>query len=114
MWQNVHYISENQNLTLCTSVPNDAKKILKKYEFFTTFDLNQLIVSPTRITCSSSLIIDNILAGFPDIVTQQRILNGRLFDHQLIYCARKISKTKRSGHRQIKISFFQGLYSGYL
>ena len=78
------------------------------------FSLNQLIVSPTRITCSSSFIIDNILARFPDRVTQQRILNVRLPDQQLIHCTVKNSKRKRGCHKQIKISFFQALYSGCL
>ena len=75
------------------------------------FDINQLIVSPPRITYSNCSTIANILASLPDRVTQ-RILVVRLFDHQLIYCTRKIVKTKRGGHEQIKTSFFQALYSG--
>lgn len=68
------------------------------------FGLSQLIVSPPRITYSNCSIIANILASLPDRVTQ-RIVIVRLFDHQLIYCRRKIIKTKRGGHEQIKTSF---------
>ena len=71
------------------------------------FGLKQLIESPTRITCSSSSIIDHILASFPDRVTQRGILNVRLSDHQLIYCTRKITRIKRSGHKQIKFHSFK-------
>ena len=38
---------------------------------------------------------DNILASFPNRVTQQGILKDKLFDHQLIYYARKIPKNKK-------------------
>ena len=71
------------------------------------FGLKQLIESPTRITCSSSSIIDHILASFPDRVTQQGILNVGLSDHQLIYCTRKITRIKRGGHKQIKFCSFK-------
>ena len=71
------------------------------------FGLKQFIESPTRITCSSSSIIDHILASFPDRVTQRGILNVRLSDHQLIYCTRKITRIKRSGHKQIKFHSFK-------
>ena len=59
------------------------------------------------ITCSSSSIIDHILASFPDRVTQQRIVNVRLPDHQLTYCTRKITRIKRGGHKQITFRSFK-------
>ena len=71
------------------------------------FGLKQLIESPTRITCSSSSVIDHILASFPDRVTQREILNVGLSDHQLIYCTRKITRIKRGGHKQIKFRSFK-------
>ena len=58
------------------------------------FGLKQLIENPTQITCSSSSIIDHILASFHDRVTQQEILNVRLSDHQLIYSTRKVTRIK--------------------
>ena len=71
------------------------------------FGLEQLIESPTRITCSSSSVIDHILASFPDRVTQRGILNVGLSDHQLIYCTRKTIRIKRGGHKQIKFRSFK-------
>ena len=55
------------------------------------FGRKETIESPTRITCSSSSIIDHILASFPNRVTQRGILNVGLSDHQLTYCTRKIT-----------------------
>ena len=71
------------------------------------FGLKQFIESPTRITCSSSSIIDHVLASFPDRVTQQGILNVGLSDHQLIYCTRKITRIKRGRHKQITFRSFK-------
>ena len=71
------------------------------------FGLKQLTESPTRITCSSSSIIDQIPGSFPDRVTQRRTLNVGLSDHQLIYCTRKITRIKTGGHKQIKFCSFK-------
>ena len=85
-------------------VPND---VIKYFDFCKMFDLKQLIESPTRITCSSSSIIDHILASFLDRVTQQGILNVRLSDHQIIFWTRKITRIKRGGHKQITFRSFK-------
>ena len=72
LWQNSHYVFQKHNLLSCQSVPNVVKN---HFDFCTMFGLKQLIESPTRITCSSSSIIDHILASFLDRVTQRGILN---------------------------------------
>ena len=64
--------------------------------------LKQLIEVPTRVTCSSSTVIDNILASFPNRVSQQGVIDVGLSDHQIIYCTRKVSRTKRGTHKQIR------------
>ena len=66
------------------------------------FGLKQLIEVPTRVTCSSSTIIDHILASFPNRVSQQGVIDVGLSDHQIIYCTRKISRIKRGTHKQIR------------
>ena len=79
------------------SIPCDIKKY---YEFCTMFGLKQLTV-PTRVTCSSSTIIDHILASFHDRVSQQGVIDVGLSDHRIINCTRKISRIKRVTHKQI-------------
>ena len=39
------------------------------------FGLKQLIEVPTRVTCSSSTIIDHLLASFPNRVSQQGVID---------------------------------------
>ena len=67
LWQNQHYFFQKQNLLSCQSFSNDVKNY---FDFCTMFGLKQLIESPTQITCSNSSIINHILAGFPDRLTQ--------------------------------------------
>ena len=63
--------------------------------FCNFFSLKQLISSRTRIICSSSTIIDHILASYPDRVSQRGIIDIRISDHQLIFC------TRTGSHKQI-------------
>ena len=79
-------------------VPSDIKKY---YEFCTMFGLKQLMEVSTRVTCSSSTIIDHILASLPNRVSQQGVIDVWP-DHQFIYCTRKISKIKRGTHKEIR------------
>ena len=75
--------------------------IQKYQEFCNVFNLKQLISHPTRITFSSSTIIDHILASYPDRVSQKGIIDIGISDHQLIFCTRKTLKTKTASHKQI-------------
>ena len=99
LYLNNSYIFLKNNLLQSQSITSDIKKY---YEFCTMFGLKQLIEVPTRVTCSSSTIIDHILASFPDRVSQQGVTDVGLSDHQIIYCTRKISRMKRSKHKEIR------------
>ena len=81
------------------SVPSDVKSYL---EFCTYFGLKQLIKVPIRVTSSSSLIIDHLLASFPEKVTRSGVIDIGLSDHQLIYSTREISRIKRGSFRLFK------------
>ena len=48
------------------------------------FDLKQLMEVPMRVTCSSSTIINPIIASFLDRVSQQSVIDVGLSDHQII------------------------------
>ena len=67
LWQNGHYVFPKHNFLSCLSVPND---VIKYFDFCKMFGLKQLIESPT---CSSSSIIDHIMASFPNRVTQHEM-----------------------------------------
>ena len=66
------------------------------------FGLKESIEVPTRVTCSSSTIINHILASFPNRVSQQVVIDVGLSDHQILYWTREISRIKRSTHKEIR------------
>ena len=90
---------KKDNILQSQLIPSDIKKY---YEFCTMFGLKQLIEVPMRVTCRSSTIIDHILASFPNIVSQQGVIDVGLSDHQIIYCTRKISRIKRGTHKHVR------------
>lgn len=61
------------------AVSNDVKN---NHQFYTMFGLTQIVKSPTRINCSSTLLIDHILASLPELISQEGVINVGLSDHQ--------------------------------
>ena len=86
MYQNNKYIVRNDNTISSKFLSSDIKTITN----FAMPGLKQLIKSPTRVTCSTSTLIDHILASFPSRVSQKGVTDVGISDHQLIYCTRKI------------------------
>ena len=76
---------QNQNHTGCKNinlVTATASTDVKSYlQLCTIFGLKQIIKSPTQITCSSTLLIDPILASLPDRISQEGAINVGLSDH---------------------------------
>ena len=69
----------------------DAKKY---HQFCTMHGLSQLIQCPTQAICSicsTSTLIDYLLASFPSRGSQKWVVNVSLSDYQLIFCTWKIS-----------------------
>ena len=98
LYLNNKYVFEKCSTIVSNTIPYDVRKY---QEFCNVFNLKQLISCPTRITCSSSTIIDHILASYPDRVSQKGIIDIGISDHQLIFCTRKTLKTKTASHKQI-------------
>ena len=63
--------------------------------------MKQLIKCPTRVTCNSSSILDQVLASFPDEVSQSGVIDIGISDHQLIHCSKKTVRIKSYCHKQI-------------
>ena len=78
-----------------------SPKVKNYFQFCSLYGLEQLIKSPTRVTCSTSSLIDHILTTFPERVLHQRITDVGVSDHQLIYCTRNFLRTKVGTHKQI-------------
>ena len=101
---NDSYIFSKRNMLNNKSIPSDVKTY---YEFCTVFGLHQLMKVPTCITCNRAIVIDHVIANYPERVIQQGIDDVGLSDNQLIFCIRKISRNKRSTHKHIKFRSFK-------
>ena len=76
--------------------------IPKKYaQICSTLGLKQLIKHPTRISGHTSTIVDHIITNCEENVTQSRVINFSLSDHQLLFYTRKIKRVKTNSHKQI-------------
>ena len=61
--------------------------LINKYqEFCQIFFLKQLITCPTRVTCNTSSLIDNILTNSTDKIFQSGIIDRGMTDDQLFFC----------------------------
>ena len=82
----------------------DATPLINKYkDFCQTFSLTEIIKEPTRITCSTSSLLDHILTNSLEKISQKGTIDVGLSDHQLIYCTRKVLRTKFNMHNQIQV-----------
>ena len=92
-------LKENQSCKLkkfqfCLSKQIEFRQI----EFCRTVSLTGIIKEPTRITCSTSSLLDHILTNSSEKVSQKELIDVGISDHQLIYCARKIKRIKHNIH----------------
>ena len=61
-----------------------SHEVKSYFQFCSLYDLEQLIKPPTRVTYSTSYLIDHILTTFPERVLKQGIIDAGLPNHQLI------------------------------
>ena len=77
--------------------------IKKYYEFCAMLGLIQIINNATRITETTSSLLDHILTNSKDKISQSGVIDIGISDHQMIFCTRKISRPKIGGKTFIKI-----------
>ena len=84
-------LKENQSLDF----RNLNCPLMSKYkELCQTFSLKEIIQEPTRITSTTSSLLDQILTNAGWKISQKCVIDVGLSDRQLIYCTRKILRTK--------------------
>ena len=93
-----------KNTPLSNSLPSLCKQYI---EFCSSFSLKQLISSPTRITCSSSTVIDHILTNTTNIISQSGGIDLGISNHNIIFLTRKMKKIKLNHHTYIKYRSFK-------
>ena len=85
---------------------------IKRYnEFCAMLVLAQIINNATRITETTSSLLDHILTNSKDKISQSGVIDIGISDHQMIFCTRKISRPKTGENKTIKIRYLKN-YSG--
>ena len=101
------YILGDFNINLLSKETLCIRKPKYYTEFCSLHGLRQLLNSPTRITESTSTLLDHILTNSVDRVSQSGILDIGLSDHMLTYCTRKITHKKHFEHKYIRIRYLK-------
>ena len=86
MYHNNRYIVSDDN-TISSKFPSHDVK--NYHHFCTIHGLKQLIQALTRVTCSTSTLIDHTLTSAPSRVSQKGVINVGVSDHQLIFSAQE-------------------------
>ena len=97
------YILGDLNINLINSQKHTPNGIKRYKEFCSLHGIEQLLTLPTRITKNSSSLLDHVLTNSADRISQFGIVNVGLSDHQLIYCTRKITRTRLNAHKYVKM-----------
>ena len=97
------YILGDLNINLINSQKHTPNAIKQYKEFCSLHGIEQFLTLPTCITNNSSSLLDHILTNSADRISQFGIVNIGLSDHQLIYCTRKITRTRLNTHKYVKM-----------
>ena len=102
---NINLLQRNQYVlkeNLSSKYKDLITPLIRQYkEFCQFYSLKQFIREPTRITCDSSSLIDHILSNAVEKVSASGLIDIGISDHQLIFCTRKILRTKNNFHQKI-------------
>ena len=105
-----YYLLGGLNCNLVSPTPDANTHPL--LEISDLYGLKQLINEPTRVTESSSTLIDLIYTNYADRVCFSGVSHIAISDHSLVYVYRKISSDLPSkGHSSISYRNFRNLKS---
>ena len=105
-----YYLMGDFNCDLSSTVlDHDSKSLM---DIADLYNLSQLINEPTRITDSSSTLLDHIFTNTPDKVVCSGVSHVSISDHSLIYAFRKLSVGSSTGvHSSINYRKFKNFDS---
>ena len=100
------YLLGDLNCDLSSTVLDNGSRLL--VDIANLFSLTQLIEEPTRITSSSSTLIDHIFTNTPNKVICAGVSHVGISDHSLIYACRKLSIDRPTkGHSSVNYRSFK-------
>ena len=65
------------------------------------FSLKQIIKEPTRVTLTTSALIDHIATTFTDNIVDSGVHKVALSDHYMVFCKRKLNDAVSESHTMI-------------
>ena len=71
-------------------------------EVYDLFSFKQLIQEPTRVSLTTSSLIDHIATKCPNNVVDSGVLQVSMSDHYLVYYLMKLSEARKESHKEIK------------
>ena len=77
----------------------NTKHLIGLYELFS---FKQLIKEPTRVTLTTSSVIDHIATTYARNIIESGVHKISLTDHYMVYCIRKFNGAIEKGHKMIK------------
>eukprot|EP00794_Sanderia_malayensis_P016541 gene16541-18216_t len=80
-------------------IDNNSKHLLGLYELSS---FKQLVEEPTRVTLTTSSIIDHIATTRARNIVKSGVYEVSLSDHSMVYCIRKFNGAVEKGHKIIK------------
>ena len=87
---NCNYLSDRNNMHL-----SQLKQLSSTYQF------QQLINEPTRITPNSSTLIDIFLSNEPSRILKSGVVHMGLSDHSMVYAVRKFAILSKNNHKHV-------------
>ena len=94
------YLLGDFNICLLHRNSNLCKKYLSTLRMF---DLKQLITDATRVTSTSSALIDHVLSNTSEKICQFGTISLGLSDHCLVFVTRKVVKGQINKHNTVKL-----------
>ena len=91
----------------CNSASAIGPLINKYKEFCQKFSFTQLIRNPTRITSSSSTLLEHILSNSKYNVSHHGVIEIGLSDPRLIFCTRKLNRRKLNTQNHVQLWVFK-------
>ena len=77
---------------------NNAKHISSLYELFS---LKQLVEEPTRVTLTTSSLIDHVATTSARFIIEAGVHNVSMNDHYMVFCVRKFQGALKKDHKLI-------------
>ena len=92
------------DFNFCWLKNNSNRNIMKNFtQLLDFYNFKQLIDRATRVTDTSSTLLDHIYTNNKDIVSQSGVIETGISDHFMVYCTRKITRGYIGKHNSVKV-----------